>query len=152
MHSPHSLMLPETTQSLHQTYTLFRGHEGGMVEMGCQDEMVEMDSQGEMEKKETLVCRDYLAHKVYKLSICITMYIYRNFLTVQLRIYISTRGQLLLVHDFCCHECENISVLTLLTTLHTNTHTHTHTHTHTRTPRPLCWWCGVHQVGEDHMF
>ena len=36
--------------------------------MGCQDEMVEMGSQGGMEKGETLVCRDYLAH-VYKLSI-----------------------------------------------------------------------------------
>ena len=65
-------MLPVATQSLHQIYTLFRDPGGGMVGMGCQDEMVEMDYQGRMEKGETLVCRDYLAHKVYKFSICIT--------------------------------------------------------------------------------
>ena len=64
MYSQHSLMLPQATQSLHQTYTLFRGHEGGMVGMGCQDEMVEMDFQGEKERGETLVCRDHLVHKV----------------------------------------------------------------------------------------
>ena len=71
VHSPHSLMLPAVTQSLHQTYTLFRGHKGGMVGMGCQDEMVEMDSQGEKERGETLVCRDHLVHKVGKFSISI---------------------------------------------------------------------------------
>ena len=72
MYNQHSLMLPVAIQSLHQTYTLFRGPEAGMVGMGCQDVTVEMDSQGGMEKGETLVYRDYLAHKVHKLSICIT--------------------------------------------------------------------------------
>ena len=57
-------MLPETTQSTHPIYTLFRDHEGEMVGMECQDEMVEMESQEAKGRRETLVCRDYLAHKV----------------------------------------------------------------------------------------
>ena len=39
------------------TYTLSRDHEGGMVGMGCQEEMVEMESQEAKEKRETLVCK-----------------------------------------------------------------------------------------------
>ena len=60
-------MLPETTAFPHPTYTLFRGPEGGMVGMvgmEYQDEMVEMESWEDKERKETLVCRDLLAHKV----------------------------------------------------------------------------------------
>ena len=57
-------MLPETTAFPHPTYTLFRGPEGGMVGMVYQDEMAEMESQEDKERKETLVCRDHLAHKV----------------------------------------------------------------------------------------
>ena len=67
MYSQHSLMLPETTQSTHKTYTLFRDPEGGMVGMvgmECQDEMVEMESQEAKGRGETLVCRDHLACKV----------------------------------------------------------------------------------------
>ena len=64
MHSPHSLMLPAATQSLHPIYTLFKDPEGGMVGMECQEEMVEMEPQGEKERGETLVCRDHLDHKV----------------------------------------------------------------------------------------
>ena len=64
MCSQHSLMVPAATQSPHPTYTLFRGHKGGMVEMGCQDEMVEMESQEAEGRGETLVSRDHLAHKV----------------------------------------------------------------------------------------
>ena len=71
MHSPHSLMLPEKTRSPYQIYTLFRGHEGGMVEMEYQEEMVEMESQGEKERGETLVCQDHLDHKVHTLN-CIS--------------------------------------------------------------------------------
>ena len=55
--SPHNLILPVATQSTQPIYTLFRGHEGGMVVMVCQDEMVEMESQEAKEKRETLVCR-----------------------------------------------------------------------------------------------
>ena len=47
--SPHSSML---LPSPHPLYTLFRGPEGGMVEMDLQDEMAEMESQDEMESKE----------------------------------------------------------------------------------------------------
>ena len=43
--SPHSLILPVATHSTRPIYTLFRVPKGGMVGMGCQDEMVEMDSQ-----------------------------------------------------------------------------------------------------------
>ena len=57
-------MLPEKTQSTHPIYTLFRDHEGGMVGMECQDEMEEMEFQEAKRRGETLVCRDYLAHKV----------------------------------------------------------------------------------------
>ena len=57
-------MLPVATWSPHPIYILFRGQEGGMVGMGCQDEMVETESQGEKERGETLVCRDRLALKV----------------------------------------------------------------------------------------
>ena len=64
VYSPHSSILPVVTHSTHPIYTLFKGHEGGMVEMGCQDEMVEMDSQEAKEKRETLVCRDHLVSKV----------------------------------------------------------------------------------------
>ena len=39
-----------------------------MVEMGCQDVMVVMESQGDKEKRETLVLRDHLAHKVRTLT------------------------------------------------------------------------------------
>ena len=56
------------TQSPHPT--LFRVPEGGMVEMGCQDETVEMESQGNRERGEPLVCRDHLDHKVYKSMNC----------------------------------------------------------------------------------
>ena len=55
--SPHNLILPVATQSPQPIYTLFRGHEGGMVEMGYQDETVEMDSQEAKEKREILVCQ-----------------------------------------------------------------------------------------------
>ena len=58
------------TLSTQPTYTLFRVPEGGMVGMGCQDEMVEMESQGNRERGETLVCRDHLDHKVYKSMNC----------------------------------------------------------------------------------
>ena len=64
MYSPHNLILPVATQSTHPIYTLFRGHEGGMVVMGYQDETVEMESQEAKEKRETLVYRDHLAFKV----------------------------------------------------------------------------------------
>ena len=57
-------MLPMATQSLHPTYTLFRGHEGEMVEMECQDETVEMESQEAKGRGETLVCRDHVVCKV----------------------------------------------------------------------------------------
>ena len=57
------------TQSLHQTYTLFRVPEEEMVEMGCQDEMVEMEPQGDRERGETLVCRDHVVDKVNVLNI-----------------------------------------------------------------------------------
>ena len=50
-------------------YTLFRVPEEGMVEMEYQDETVEMESQEEKERGETLVCRDNLDHKVYKLMV-----------------------------------------------------------------------------------
>ena len=68
MYSPHRLILPETIQSIHQIYTLFRDPEGGMVGMGCQDEMVEMVEMGSLGNKgrgETPVCRDHLARKVH---------------------------------------------------------------------------------------
>ena len=45
-------MLPVATLSTHPIYTLFRGHEGGMVEMGCQEEMVEMESQEGKERED----------------------------------------------------------------------------------------------------
>ena len=61
-------MLPMTTQSPHPIYTLFRDLEGGMVGMEYQDEMVEMESLGNKGRGETLVCRDHLAFKVYKLT------------------------------------------------------------------------------------
>ena len=64
MYSPHNLIPPVTSQSPYPTYTLFRGHEGGMVGMECQDEMVEMESQEAKGREETLVCRDHLAFKV----------------------------------------------------------------------------------------
>ena len=51
--SLHNLILPVVTQFAH---TLSRVPEGGMVGMGCQDEMVEMESQED---------KDHLAHKVY---------------------------------------------------------------------------------------
>ena len=57
-------MLPVATQSPHPTYTLFRDLGGGMVGMGCQDEMVEMEPQEDKEIGELLVCRDHLACKV----------------------------------------------------------------------------------------
>ena len=57
-------MLPETTQSTHPIYTLFRDHEGGMVGMECQDEMVETESKESKERGETLVSRDHLACEV----------------------------------------------------------------------------------------
>ena len=64
-------MLPKkmVTQSPHPMYTLFRVPEEGMVEMEYQDETVEMESQEEKERGETLVCRDNLDHKVYKLMV-----------------------------------------------------------------------------------
>ena len=68
MCSLQSLILPVATQS--PIYTLFRDPEGGMVEMGCQDETAEMESQDTKEREETLVCRDHLDHKVYKLTEC----------------------------------------------------------------------------------
>ena len=66
MRIPPRLMLPEPTQSLHPIYTLSKVPEGEMDEMDCKDEMVEMEPQGNRERGETLVCRDHLAHKVYK--------------------------------------------------------------------------------------
>ena len=66
MCTPHNLMLPVATQSPQSIYTPFRDPEGGMVEMVYQVEMVEMESQEDKERRETLVCRDHLAHKVYK--------------------------------------------------------------------------------------
>ena len=65
MCSLHSSMPPVATRSRRPIYTPFRVLEGGMVEMGYQDEMVEMESQETKEKGETLVCRDHLDHKVY---------------------------------------------------------------------------------------
>ena len=56
-----SSILPVATHSTQPTYTLFRVPEGGMVEMGCQDEMVEMESQEGKERGGTLVYRDHLA-------------------------------------------------------------------------------------------
>ena len=38
--------------------------------MDCKDEMVEMESQEAKGRGETLVCRDYLAFKVHKLTEC----------------------------------------------------------------------------------
>ena len=70
MCSLHSLMLPVATQSPKPVYTLFRVPEGGMVEMGCQDETVEMEFQETKERRETPVCRDHLDHEVYKLTEC----------------------------------------------------------------------------------
>ena len=70
MCSLQSLILPVATQSPKPIYTLFRDPEGGMVEMGCQVVTVEMESQETKEKGETLVCGDYLDHKVYKLTEC----------------------------------------------------------------------------------
>ena len=73
MCSLHSLMLPVATLSPHPIYTLFRDPEGGMVEMGYQDETVEMEAK---ERGETLVCRDHLVcedhldHEVRKLTEC----------------------------------------------------------------------------------
>ena len=69
MYSQHSLMLPAATQSTHPIYTLFRGHKGGMVEMGWQDEMEEMESQEAKGRRETLVCRVHLAREVHMLFI-----------------------------------------------------------------------------------
>ena len=57
-------MLPLAARSPQPIYSLFRVHEEGMVEMGCQDEMVEMEPQEEKGRGETLVCKDHLAHKV----------------------------------------------------------------------------------------
>ena len=57
-------MLPETTQSTHPIYTLFRVPKGGTVGMECQDEMVETESQESKGRGETLVSRDHLACKV----------------------------------------------------------------------------------------
>ena len=59
-------MLTVATQSPQPIYTLFRDPKEGMVGMGYQDKMVEMESQEDKERRETLVCRDHLAHKVYK--------------------------------------------------------------------------------------
>ena len=60
VYSPHSLILPVVTHSTQPIYTLFRVHEGGMVEMDCQDKMVKMESQEAKERGETLVCKDHL--------------------------------------------------------------------------------------------
>ena len=49
VYSPHSSML---LPSPHPLSTLFRGPEGEMVEMDCQEEMAEMEPQDEMEPKE----------------------------------------------------------------------------------------------------
>ena len=67
VYSLHSSML---LLSQHPLYTLFKGPEGGMVEMDQQDEMAEMDHQDVMEPKEDkdqveeLVYRDLLVHEV----------------------------------------------------------------------------------------
>ena len=67
MCNPHSSMV---LLSQHPLYTLFKGPEGGMVEMDQQDEMAEMDHQDVMEPKEDkdqveeLVYQDLLVHEV----------------------------------------------------------------------------------------
>ena len=66
------LIPPVTTRSPHLIYTLFKGPEGGMVVMDYQDVMVEMELQGDKEKREILVCRDQLAHKVCTLHLTCT--------------------------------------------------------------------------------
>ena len=48
----------------HPIHTLSRGPEGGTVEMECQDEMAETECQEPKERRETLVSRDLVAHKV----------------------------------------------------------------------------------------
>ena len=58
-----------TTRSPHPIYSPLRGPEGGMVVMDYQDVMVEMELQGDKEKREILVCRDQLGHKVCTLNL-----------------------------------------------------------------------------------
>ena len=73
MCNPHSSMV---LLSQHPLYTLFKGPEGGMVEMECQDEMAEMESQDEMEPKEDkdrveeLVPQDHVVCKVIVTIVC----------------------------------------------------------------------------------
>ena len=61
-----------TTPNIYLIYTLFKGPKGGMVVMEYQDMMVEMELQGDKEKREILVCRDQLAHKVCTLRLTCT--------------------------------------------------------------------------------
>ena len=69
MYSPHVLMSPVTTRSPHPIYRLFRAPKGGMVMMDYQDLMVEMELERDKEKREILVCRDQLSHKVCTLNL-----------------------------------------------------------------------------------
>ena len=64
MSSLQNQTLQEKLKFPHPIHTLSRGPEGGTVEMECQDEMAETECQGDKERKETLVCRDLVAHKV----------------------------------------------------------------------------------------
>ena len=59
-------MLPVATQLPHLTYTLSRVLKEEMVGMDCQEETAEMESQEAKERRETLVCQEYLEHEVYK--------------------------------------------------------------------------------------
>ena len=68
VYSLHLLIQPVTTRSLHPIYSPFSGPEGGMVALDYQDVTVEMELQGDKEKREILVCRDQLGHKVCTLN------------------------------------------------------------------------------------
>ena len=65
MCSQHSLILPAATRSPHPIYTLFRDPEGGMVVMGCQDEMVEMESQEAKGRGDNLACKVCMHFDLY---------------------------------------------------------------------------------------
>ena len=64
MYSLDLLIQPVTTRSPHPIYLPFRDPEGGMVTMDYQDVILKMELEGDKEKREILVCRDQLGHKV----------------------------------------------------------------------------------------
>ena len=64
MYSPQSRTLPV---ALLAHPILYKGPGGGMAGMGCKDEMVGMEHKGDRERRDNLVHKDRLDHKVWQI-------------------------------------------------------------------------------------